>query len=175
MPLCTNGDERVVQRHHPMLAAAVDGHRQLRRLAFRNQIRPPRCVFSSTSRAATRPPPDLRSSTCATTPRSALRQPKLNLRPALRRRLIDDAITASVAVCAVSAPITRCPDCAASSASATIFGRAQIFDDEHVGVFAQRGARGGHQIAWSPRTSRWLTSDSRFSCTNLIWFSSVMT
>ena len=39
MPPLHERDERIVQRHHPVLASAVDRHRQLRRLAFRYQVR----------------------------------------------------------------------------------------------------------------------------------------
>ena len=55
------------------------------------------------------------------------------------------------------------------------FRRAQIFNHEDVGTLAQRRARRLAIASPSPRTSRWLMKDSRFSCTRWICDSMVIT
>lgn len=82
---------------------------------------------------------------------------------------------AVIVVCAVTAPITRWPESAASSASATssLVLRSSITSTSG---FSRSAVRAAAAIdSTSPRTSRWLIIALRFSWTNLISVSSVMT
>ena len=111
-------------------------------------------VPSSSSRAATRPPPDFRSSTCATTPRSVPASIACNCGRRSARRLLQQRDTASGALCAAIPAMTRWPAAAASMASAITSGVRRSSITSTSGALAQRAAQGGQQILAASRAPR---------------------
>ena len=150
-------DERVVERHHAVLAAAFDRQRQLRRLAFGEHAARPPGVFSSTSRAATRPPPFFLSSTWTTTPRRFCASDSCTCRRCSGGYRSMMRSMAPLALCAGKPPMTSWPrrrgvERQRSSAPASAPLRAPARRDPRAAPHAPRPA----SRPLPPRTSRWL-------------------
>ena len=132
-------------------------------------------VFSSTSRAGTRPPPFFRSRTWTTTPRSESASLSCTWRrcSGAWRSMIRSM--APLAVCAEKPPTTSRPDAAASSAT-FIRGPVPRSSITSTSGSSRNAARTAEIISSSfPRTSRWLMNELPRSWTMLISRSIVMT
>ena len=88
----------------------------------------------------------MRSSTCATTPRSESGQRELHLPPFLGRVEIDDAIDGAGGVVRREAADHQAARRRRFERHVHQLGGPQIFDHQHVGIFAQRRARRRQQI-----------------------------
>ena len=132
-------------------------------------------VASSTSRAATRPPPAFFNSTCATAPRN---DSAIEFCTALRisggasstKRWIASAVDGAV----IETNTSR-PSDAAVSNSGTMCGETRSSTTSTSGFSRNAARAAATESSAPPRISRWLTSADLLSCTSRIWRSSVMT
>ena len=166
--------ERIDHRAHAETPTALDGNRQLRDRAIENDLRTAG-LLRSTSRAAMRPPADLGTRICATTARRAPGERSPDLRPAICRECIDQALNRAGCRCSRDRSEHEPTGARRIERGDERFGRPQILDHQDVRP-SRSAARAALAIASpSPRTSRWLMNDSRFSCTRRICDSMVMT
>ena len=131
-------------------------------------------LTTSTSRAATRPPPIFLHSVCETTPRSTSES---TLRtwacsPASNWSMMRSTEEMAVLVCSVAK--TRWPVLAVSSASATVSGSRISPTSTMSGSSRSTALRARAKLLVWPPISRWLTRHCWLGCTNSIGSSSVM-